>query len=74
MDRSQNGMRVVESGIEADDRVIVNGLLRVRAGDKVSPHTDEKDIASGLACQCAEIGKSRSRASEDELAPFTLFR
>jgi RND family efflux transporter MFP subunit len=31
------GKRVVESGLEAGDRVIVNGLLRARPGAKVSP-------------------------------------
>lgn len=31
------GMRVVQSGLAADDRVVVNGLMRVRPGVKVSP-------------------------------------
>jgi RND family efflux transporter MFP subunit len=30
-------MRVVKDGIGADDRVIVNGLMRARAGQKVTP-------------------------------------
>jgi RND family efflux transporter MFP subunit len=30
-------LRVVESGLERDDRVIVNGLMRVRPGVKVTP-------------------------------------
>ena len=33
----QGSMRVVRSGLEADDRVIVNGLMRARAGIKVTP-------------------------------------
>jgi len=32
-----DGMRVVLSGVEADDRVIVEGLLRARPGAKVTP-------------------------------------
>jgi RND family efflux transporter MFP subunit len=32
------GLRVVRSGINADDKVIVEGLQRARVGAKVSPH------------------------------------
>ena len=32
-----DGMRVVQSGLDANDRVVVNGLMRVRPGVKVSP-------------------------------------
>jgi RND family efflux transporter MFP subunit len=32
-----DGMRVIKSGIAADDRVVVNGLMRVRPGQKVAP-------------------------------------
>jgi RND family efflux transporter MFP subunit len=32
-----NGLRVVASGLQADDRVVVNGLMRARPGTKVSP-------------------------------------
>jgi hypothetical protein len=32
-----DGMRVIKSGIAADDRVIVNGLMRARPGGKVAP-------------------------------------
>jgi len=32
-----DGLRVVQSGLNADDRVIVNGVMRVRPGAKVSP-------------------------------------
>ena len=31
------GLRVVSAGLEPDDRVIVNGLMRARAGVKVTP-------------------------------------
>ena len=33
----QGNLRVVKSGLDADDRVIVNGLMRVRPGIKVTP-------------------------------------
>jgi RND family efflux transporter MFP subunit len=32
-----DGMRVIKEGLSADDRVIVNGLLRGRPGQKVTP-------------------------------------
>jgi multidrug efflux system membrane fusion protein len=33
----QDGLRVVESGLKADERIVVNGLQRVRPGDVVAP-------------------------------------
>jgi membrane fusion protein, multidrug efflux system len=33
-----DNLRVIKSGLAATDRVIVNGLMRVRAGQKVTPH------------------------------------
>lgn len=35
-----NGNRVIESGVTADDRVVVAGLLRAIPGQKVDPQTD----------------------------------
>ena len=32
-----DGLRVIKDGIAADDRVIVNGLMRARPGQKVTP-------------------------------------
>jgi hypothetical protein len=32
-----DGLRVIKSGISGDDRVIVAGLMRARAGSKVVP-------------------------------------
>jgi RND family efflux transporter MFP subunit len=34
-----DGMRIIESGLTADDRVVVSGLLRVVPGEKVDPQT-----------------------------------
>jgi len=31
------GLRIVKDGISADDRVVVNGVARVRPGQKVTP-------------------------------------
>ena len=44
----EGNMRVVKEGLGADDRVIVNGLMRARAGQKVTPQ-EEKAQASGAA-------------------------
>jgi hypothetical protein len=40
-----NGLRVVD-GIAADDNVIVNGLIRARAGAKVAPHRQSTAAAA----------------------------
>jgi membrane fusion protein, multidrug efflux system len=37
MGQAIDGMRVIKEGIAADDRVIINGLMHVRAGGKVTP-------------------------------------
>ena len=44
-----DGLRVVASGLEADDRVIVNGLMRARPGVKVAPQgsPDNKAATAG---------------------------
>ncbi|WP_018608055.1 efflux RND transporter periplasmic adaptor subunit [Uliginosibacterium gangwonense] len=34
----QDGLRVVESGLAEGERIVVNGLQRVRPGDTVTPH------------------------------------
>lgn len=38
----QGSMRVVRNGLDASDRIIVNGLMRARAGAKVTPMTEEQ--------------------------------
>jgi hypothetical protein len=32
-----DGLRVIKTGLAADDRVIVNGLIQARLGAKVTP-------------------------------------
>ena len=39
-----DGKRVIASGIRADDRVIVNGLLRARPGATVNPQSKTPPI------------------------------
>jgi len=47
-----DGLRVVSAGLDPDDRVIVNGLMRARAGAKVAPQeiagtADASPVAGG---------------------------
>jgi multidrug efflux system membrane fusion protein len=39
-------MRVIKEGLSADDRVVVNGLMRVRAGQKVTPEEQQAPSVS----------------------------
>jgi len=41
-----DGMRIVESGLNAGDRIIVNGLQRVRPGALVDPQPEQKVAAA----------------------------
>jgi hypothetical protein len=40
-------LRVVKDGLAADDRVIVNGLMRVRPGVKVTPQEGAAPATAG---------------------------
>jgi RND family efflux transporter MFP subunit len=41
-----DGLRVIEEGIEANDRIITNGVLFARPGAKVAPEPEGTDTAS----------------------------
>ena len=43
--RWPDDLRVIKDGIEPDDRVIVNGLMRARPGEKVTPQEQGADAA-----------------------------
>ncbi len=45
----RNGLRVIESGIEADDQIVVKGLQRARPGTTVQPHTEKTGVAASAA-------------------------
>jgi len=42
---TSDNMRVIKEGLGPDDRVIVNGLLRARPGQKVTPQEESKGAA-----------------------------
>ncbi len=46
---TDDGLRIIRSGITPDDRVIINGLLRARPGGKVTP--EEGTIGAPAAMQ-----------------------
>jgi multidrug efflux pump subunit AcrA (membrane-fusion protein) len=37
-----DGLRVIKDGLSPDDRVVVNGLMRARGGQKVAPQDETK--------------------------------
>ena len=43
----EGDLRVIKTGVEASDRVIVNGLMRARAGIKVTPQEQGATPAAG---------------------------
>jgi hypothetical protein len=52
------GLRVVTAGLESNDRVIVNGLMRARPGVKVAPQE-----AAGSADASAFAGNTGASAN-----------
>lgn len=44
-----DGMRVVREGIEAGDRIVIDGIMAVRNGQKVNPETGEMKVAATVA-------------------------
>ncbi len=47
------GLRVIKSGIAADDKVIVNGLMRAHVGQKVQPQEQHDGAAPAAAAEAA---------------------
>jgi multidrug efflux pump subunit AcrA (membrane-fusion protein) len=42
---SDDNLRIIKSGLKADDNVIVNGLVKVRPGQKVTPKEEGAEPA-----------------------------
>ena len=68
--RLYDGMRVIESGIAKDDKVVVNGLQRVRPGTSVDPEIDRDAFAErnceGAACR----RRNRRRATKSAVGSW----
>jgi multidrug efflux pump subunit AcrA (membrane-fusion protein) len=43
---TKDSLRVIKSGIGPDDRIIVNGLMRARPGQAVTPQQEDKPGAA----------------------------
>ena len=43
---TEDGLRIIRSGLEPSDRVIINGLVRARPGSKVTPQPGQIETAS----------------------------
>ncbi|MFN3868187.1 MAG: efflux RND transporter periplasmic adaptor subunit [Hyphomicrobiaceae bacterium] len=52
----RDGLRVIRTGLKAEDRVIINGLLRVRPGSKVTPQDGTIVSASTAAGSAPSTG------------------
>jgi len=50
------GLRVIKSGLAANDRVVVNGLMRARPGAKVTPEEEAAPPASSAAKEASKNG------------------
>ena len=47
----EGGLRVIESGLKADDRVVIAGLLRAIPGQKVDPQMQKIETSSAASKQ-----------------------
>jgi multidrug efflux pump subunit AcrA (membrane-fusion protein) len=53
-----DGLRIIDSGVQPGERVVVNGLMRVRPGMKVAPTlTDMTAADSSAPAAAAAQGK-----------------
>ena len=52
-----DGLRIVDSGVQPGERVVVNGLMRVRPGMKVAPTLTDMTAADSAAPAAAPAGQ-----------------
>jgi hypothetical protein len=69
---TDDNLRVIKEGIGPDDRIIVNGLMRARAGIVVAPESPAAlrasivDLAGRPAADLARMGLAARHAAEDQ--------
>jgi RND family efflux transporter MFP subunit len=62
MGRLVDGLRVIEEGLQLDDRVVVNGIQRARPGAKVDPEqTDMNTLTASALKTAAEAGQDKAK-------------
>lgn len=63
----KDGLIVVEEGLQKDDRVVVNGIQRARAGRKVEPEpVDMADLTTSALRQAAQQAEQEARAKRSD--------
>jgi RND family efflux transporter MFP subunit len=55
----EDKLRIVKSGLKPDDRVVVNGLMRARAGQKVTPQEQAATAAPASAVGAGSQAKAQ---------------
>ncbi|MGB9441467.1 MAG: efflux RND transporter periplasmic adaptor subunit [Desulfobacterales bacterium] len=62
MGRLVDGLRVIEEGLQPDNRVVVNGIQRARPGAKVDPEqTDMNTLTASALKIAAEAGQDKAK-------------
>ena len=62
MGRLVDGLRVIEEGLQPDNRVVVNGIQRARPGAKVDPEqTDMNTLTASALKAAAEAGQDKAK-------------
>ncbi|MFJ9534686.1 efflux RND transporter periplasmic adaptor subunit [Herbaspirillum sp. NPDC101396] len=59
---NQDGLRVIESGLKSGERIVVNGLQRVRPGDTVAPNLVPMVKVAGAAGTAPAAAKTDKKA------------
>ena len=62
-----DGLRVVRSGLKAGDRVIVNGLMRVRPGAPVTPEMVDMQTGGAPVAAPAPIAAQPTESKKDDV-------
>jgi len=62
MGRLVDGLRVIEEGLQPDNRVVVNGIQRARPGARVDPEqTDMSTLTASALKAAAETGQDKAK-------------
>ena len=64
MGRLVDGLRVIEEGLQPDNRVVVNGIQRARPGAKVDPEQIDMNTLTASALKAAaEAGQDKAKSA-----------
>lgn len=71
-----NGLRIIKSGLEQGEKIVVNGLQRVRPGTPVTPNLVEMTSAQNIAdiqSRQLRIDEARNQSQLATVSPSTEF-